>query len=273
MTPGIHTMAADAYHAADAVSNSRLKWIAAPKTPAHYRAKWIDKLIPEAETDALRIGSLTHRAILEPDTMEGSFYTKPDGMKFTNKEGIAWRDSHQDKPILSAEESAGITAMRDSVWNHRIAARILKHSDCERSAFADNKGQLLKSRFDALPRGVNFIADLKTCVSADLDSVEKAISQNGYYRQAAFYLKVAELCGLERDAFVFIFVEKTPPYAVAVYQLDDRVIDAGRIVVGRDLDLLRRCQDRNEWPGYEANVMNAALPDWEMKRLEKELSV
>jgi hypothetical protein len=270
MTPGISSISAEIYHASDAVSNSRLKWIAHPKTPAHYKAKWIDKLIPDEESDALRIGSLTHRSILEPETMEGSFHVRPEGLTFSTKEGKAWRDSHQDRPILSAEESIAIRSMRESVWAHPVASRILKHSDCERSAFAEDKGLLLKSRFDALPRGVEFIADLKTCIAADLDSVQKTISQYGLFRQAAFYLKLAELLGMDRSDFVFIFVEKTPPYAVAVYQLDEIALNAGRMVVEADLQRLRLCMERNEWPGYSNEVEQAGLPEWQVRQLEKE---
>lgn len=269
---GILTMPAEQYHAAAGTSNSMLKWIGLPKTPQHFWAKYIAKLIPDEETDALRIGSLTHRAILEPDTMEGSFHVRPLGMKFNTKEGMAWRDSHADKPILTGDEANAIRAMRDSVWRHPVASRILKHSDCERSAFADDRGQLLKSRFDALPRGVKFIADLKTCEAADRDSVERSISKYGYFRQAAFYLKVADLLGLDRESFVFIFVEKVPPYCVAVYQLDDLVIEAGHRVITRDLDLLRQCQESNTWPGYSAELESAGLPKWEMDRLEREIA-
>jgi hypothetical protein len=270
MKPGIFSMAAEAYHASDAVSNSRLKWIGAPKTPAHYKAKWIDRTIPDEESDALRIGSLTHRSILEPETMEGSFHIRPEGLSFSTKEGRTWRESHHDRAIISNEESRMIRAMRDSVWAHPVASRILKHSDCERSAFAEDGELLLKARFDALPRGVEFIADIKTCQAADLDSVQRAIGQHGYHRQAAFYLKVAELLGMDRSDFVFIFVEKTPPYAVAIYQLDEVALHAGRTVIEADLQRLRTCFERNEWPGYSGEIESAGLPEWQVRQLERE---
>lgn len=267
---GVFSMSAEQYHASDAVSNSRLKWIAHPKTPAHYRARWITKEIPDEDTEALRIGALTHRCILEPETMQDAFHVKPDGMKFTTKDGIAWRDSHQDRPIVSAEDMDAVHRMAQSVWAHPTAKKILANSDREQSAFAED-GMLLKARFDIVPKSGNLLADLKTCISADLETVQKSILNHSYHRQAAFYLRVAKLLGIERKTFVFIFVEKAPPYAVAVYQLEDFAIKAGRMEVERDLRLLSACMAEDKWPGYSDGIEVASLPEWEIRRLEKEM--
>jgi hypothetical protein len=269
MKPGIQSMSSEQYHAADGVSRSMLEWLAPPKTPAHFKAKWVDKLIPDEETPALRMGSLVHRCVLEPETMTEAFHLKPDGLKFSTKEGKAWQDAHEDKPILSADEAAKVHGIRDSVWAHPMASRILKHSEFERSAFAEDNGLLLKARFDALPKSGNLVADLKTCDDASEEACCKAVSKYAYYKQAAFYLRVANLLGLDRAAFVFIFVEKTPPYLVAVRQLDDIVLEAGTMMINRDLQVLRTCRESNRWPGYGDTVLGVALPDYEMRRLEQ----
>lgn len=265
MTPGIHSLSFEAYRKADGVSRSDLEWLR--YSPAHYKAHK-DGLIAEEEGPALTMGTIIHRAVLEPDTMEGAFYVKPEGMKFTTKEGIAWRDSHQDCPILSADDAATVRGVSASVNAHPMAKRLLAGSDFERSLFADDKGLLLKSRFDILPKSGNAIADLKTCERADLESVEKAIANYSLYRQAAFYGRVAKLLGMDRTAFVFIFVEKSPPYAVACYQLADDVIRAGASLVNRDLDLLRECIANDSWPGYGDTILPAAVPGWLLKQLE-----
>lgn len=245
-----------------------LEWLTPPKTPAHFKAKYIDKLIPDEETPALVMGSIVHRCVLEPDTMAGAFHIKPDGMNFATKDGKAWRTEHEDCPIISAENADAINGMRDSVWRHPKASAILKASEFERSAFANDNGLLLKARFDALPKTGNVIADLKTCESADLESVEKAMFQYGYFRQAAFYMRVANLLGMKRNYFVFIFVEKSPPYAVACYTPTDDVLNAGEMMVSRDLQLLRNCYAEDNWPGYSTDIEPCALPAWAMKQIE-----
>lgn len=258
-------MTAEQYRKASGVSNSDLKWIA--RSPLHFRAH-MDGLIPDEETDALTIGSITHRACLEPETMDGAFHVKPEGMKFTTKDGIAWRDSHQDRPILSAGDSDSVRGMSAAVQAHPMAKRLMADADFERSLFADDDALLLKGRFDILPRSGNVIADLKTCENASLEEVEKTIGRYGYYRQAAFYVRVANMLGLDRQAFVFIFVEKTPPYAVACYQLADEVVRAGTALIERDLAVLRECEASGVWPGYGNGVMAAGVPGWLMKQLE-----
>lgn len=262
-------MSSEQYHAASGVSRSMLEWLTPPKTPAHFKCKCIDKLIPDEETPALTMGTLTHRCVLEPETMDGAFYVKPDGMNFATKEGKAWKEAHEDKPIITGDASAAISGMRDSVWRHPKVAAILKTSEFERSAFAMDGDLLLKARFDALPKAGNVIADLKTCERADLESVEKSMLAYGYFRQAAFYLRVASLLGLERDFFVFIFVEKQPPYAVACYTPSDVILEAGAMMVSRDLQLLRNCYAEDRWPGYSEAIEPCALPAWAMKSLEQ----
>lgn len=266
---GLETITSEQYHAASGVSRSMLEWLSPPKTPLHFWAKYVAKLIPDEETPALRTGTLVHRCVLEPETMAGAFHTRPEGLNFSTKEGKAWKEAHADKPILTDDESKMIYGMRDSVWRHAKAAAILKTSEFERSAFAGHNGMILKARFDALPKAGNVIADLKTCDSADLESVEKSMLKYGYFRQAAFYLKVANLLGLKRDYFVFIFVEKSPPYAVACYTPSDVVLEAGTMMVNRDLQLLANCYETDRWPGYSPNIEPAALPAWAMKSLEQ----
>ena len=265
---GIITMTSEQYHASPGVSNSALKWIRSPKTPAHFKAKFLDKVIPDEETPALRMGSLLHRCVLEPDTMAGAFHEKPEGMNFATKEGKAWKEEHADKPILSPDDVATIKGVKESVWAHSLASRLIAGSDCERSAFADEDGLVLKSRFDILPRSGNIIADLKTCESADLASVEKAMGQWEYYVQAAFYLRVANLLGLDRSAFVFIFVEKSPPHAIACYQPCDLVMQAGEMIINRDLRVLKDCYASGKWPGYPQTITACGLPQFQMKQLE-----
>src|ERR1700744_3173168 len=104
---GVHSMPAELYHKAAGISKSMLD-ILAEKTPAHLVAY---KEEPPAQTDAMRFGTIVHRALLEPDTYTGSFHTRPKDLKFTTKEGIAWMEAHQDMPILSDSEAVVIAKM------------------------------------------------------------------------------------------------------------------------------------------------------------------
>ena len=259
-------MPADQYFASAAVSNSDLKWIAPPYTPAHFAAYKAGEIVKE-ETDAMRIGTLTHCCILEPDKMAGSYAIKPEGMNFATKEGKAWK-SEQTQTIISQSHADMISRMMNSVWRHPEAKALISGSDRERSLFAQDDDLWLKGRIDCLTKGGNIIADLKTCELADLDSVEKAIYSYGYFRQAAYYLRIASLLGLQKSRFVFIFVEKTPPHCVALYSITEEALKVGEMEIDASLRLLRFCKESGRWPGRETGINDAGLPTWALKQLQ-----
>lgn len=267
---GIHSLSFEAYKAADGVSKSMLDYLAHPYTPAHLRA-YLDEPQPEP-TDAQRFGAIMHRSIFEPDTMKGAFAVKPIGMNFTTKEGKAWRDGQSDKTILTHAEATKIERSVAAVWKHPIAKRLLAGSDFERSLFAsDSGGTLRKARLDVLPKSGNVLPDLKTCESAAAEDFEKQVLTYRYHVQAAYYLDICKLLGIPRTRFVFICVEKTSPFCVAVHELDTEVVEWGRRIYQRDLAVYRQCVKSNEWPGYPDDIGVVGVPVWARKQMEDTL--
>ena len=264
---GIQSLSHEQYLLADGVSNSMLKVIS-ESSPLHL--KWQIDGGKKEQTEAQKIGAITHRSIFEPETMESAFYVRPDGMKFTTKEGMAWKEAHADRPILTANERDSICAMVSAVQKHPTASRLLKNAAFEQSCFAeDSLGTLRKWRPDILPSGGNILPDLKTCEDASPRAFEKSIAQWGYYRQAAYYLDGCKLLNREFENFVLIAVEKNPPYAVVVYPIDPLAIRLGRIEYERDLATYRECLETGIWPGYQDQVLS--LPFWKQKELESTL--
>lgn len=266
MKNGILTMHEASYRASEGVSKSDLDWIAPPRTPSHYKARK-DGLVETEQTPAMRIGSMVHRAILEPDTLAGAWVIKPEGMNFSTKEGKAWR-AEQTLPIITAEEAATISGMRDSVHGHPLAKQILAGAKTEQCLFAeDQHGMIRKARLDALVGG-NLVPDLKTSASADATEFEKSLGKFRYHVQAAYYLDICNLLGIEKTEFVFIVVEKEPPYACAVYSLDQEAINLGRLEYQRDLALLRSCLESDKWPAFDTECKVIGLPAWMQKQAE-----
>lgn len=265
--PGIYSIAAERYHAASGVSKSMLD-VLAEKTPAHLQAYL--KTPPEP-TDAMRFGTILHRALLEPDTFTDGFYVRPDGMNFTTVSGKAWRDVHQDRPIIDAGASQMIEKMVSAVHTHPFAKRLLAGAQREQSLFVeDGNGILRKSRLDALTKG-NVIPDLKTVESANLETFERAVSRYRYHVQAAYYLDNCNLASIDKHSFFFICVEKSPPFAVRCLQLMPEVIECGRRLYQRDLQIYRNCLETGLWPAWGDNFEECGLSAWEMKQLENML--
>lgn len=261
----IQDLSFEQYQAAAGVSNSMLKVIR-ESTPLHLM--WQMKNKPEP-TAAQRMGSLVHAAILTPDIVP-EFAVRPRGMDLRTKAGKEWQEAQGDKPVLTADESAAIDAMKASVHKHPVASKLLKNATFERSLFVtDAKGTLRKLRPDVLPDGGNVLPDLKTCESAHPDEFSKAIANYGYYGQAAYYIDGTALAGREYELFAFIAVEKHPPYACAVYTLDPVAVDFGRRLYERDLQVYRECILKNEWPGYGDTATCISLPPWLQKEMEQ----
>ena len=84
----------------------------------------------------------------------------------------------------------------------------------------------------------------------------------GYDLQAAHYLDGQNALGVYRDDFYFLAVEKTPPYAVAVYRADDAFLSTGRTKLAKLRALYAECLAADSWPGYPDTIMGLALPTW-----------
>ena len=253
------------YLAADGVSNSMLAVIR-EKTPMHLRWQMHN---PGEPTEAQIMGTLVHAAILLPDD-KPAFHVRPQGLDMRTKDGKEWAAEHADLPCLSSDAAASIDAMRMAVHRHPTASRLLKNADYERSLFVkDDAGTLRKLRPDILPHGGNILPDLKTCIDASESEFSKSIANYGYYCQAAYYLDGCKLAGRAFQNFAFIAVEKTPPYAVAVYVLDFTAVEYGRRLYQRDLQVYRNCVESGVWPGYSDTATCIGLPPWLAKEAEQ----
>jgi hypothetical protein len=84
------------------------------------------------------------------------------------------------------------------------------------------------------------------------------------------YLDGQVACGLaEEPAFVFVVVEKEPPYLVNVIQLDMDAERIGREQVRKAIGIYRHCVDTNTWPGLSSTVELVGLPVYYQRQHEE----
>jgi hypothetical protein len=257
---GIHyQMDEKEYRMAPAIAASDIKHILPPRTPAHYASHMAGEVKKET-TKAMLLGTLTHLAVLEPDKLDAAFVVRRAGTDYRTKEGRAWRDS-QTAPVIDQEEADALYGMRDAVAAHAGAQEVLSETRREVALFAEHRtGLWLKGRIDIL--GADFIGDVKTTDNADAASFAKTCVNLNYAAQAGHYTQLARLNGREVKHFTFIAVERTAPFAIAVYRLDERALAWGLKQVNDALNLIAECEDRGEWPGYGDAVMTLDLPVW-----------
>jgi exodeoxyribonuclease VIII len=261
MTQIIHDLPNAGYHANPAISKSGLDLIA--RAPALYKYRRDN---PTPRTDAMRWGSLVHTAILEPEKLADSVAIMPaiDRRTKQGKEDYAaFVMSVGDREPITADEHEELTATRDAAWADPVARKALAMIEIvETSIFFQANGIDCRCRPDAiLTNGV--ILDLKTTRDAAPDAFSKSIASFRYHVQAAFYADgYAEALGHVPRGFMFLAIEKDPPYLSACYVATASMIARGRMEYQRDLDTYARCLETGEWPGLTRGVTEIDLPKW-----------
>lgn len=251
------------YLAAPAISNSGLKLLR--KSPAHFRAGQ-DPAAPQKPS--LRRGSLLHTLVLEPQTLLERYRVKPEGMNFSTKAGRAWRDeTPQGVEIVTDAEFKAATRQAAHLRAVPEIAALLDSGEAEVSFFwvDPGTGASCRARADWVFRtgdGV-ILLDLKTTECAEPDAFAKACARYGYHMQATWYSDGWRLAtGDNVLGFVFGAVESGWPHVAAPYMLDDDSTERGRGECRRLLDLLKKCQDTDCWPGYVDTVTPISIPPW-----------
>lgn len=272
VTNGTHTkhllkMDNNQYHADTTyIGKSGLDIVA--RSPAHYWARYLDpNRVRKADTPALIFGSLLHAAILEPHTLPEKYAIVPSDMNKHKKEWGDFKAAHTHKIIVDADDMQAALAMRAAAMRHPQASALLTSSgDCEKAIFATDPetGALLKIKPDRFNHN-GIMLDVKTTEDARADAFAKSVHKYRYHVQDAFYTDVARWAGHDVKAFVFIAIEKEPPYAVAVWWLDEEARERGRSLYRDSLNTYAKCLATNDWHAYQQQDdtdIILTLPKW-----------
>lgn len=264
----LRDMPAPEYHSLDAVGGTALKDILPPHTPLHFWARHVDSARVVKTTPAMRLGTLVHLAVLEPERYAREVVVAPSGIDRRTKAGKeAWETFAAEcggKEIVSAEDADLIGRIASSVMANKAAAGLLAGARTEVSMLWDDgvTGVRCKGRIDGVSKhGALF--DLKTSSDASADGFGKSIANFGYHIQAAHYIDGFETEHGERpSAYVWIVVEKEPPHAVALYAADSEMIAIGSQLRTKALDLIAECRATGVWPGFDTHIKQISLPAW-----------
>ena len=255
----IYGMPAEQYFAADRINNSSLKLI--NKSPLHYQSS-IEQT--REETKAMLIGSAVHCAVLESDDLHDRYVIAPKADKRTNAGKAIWTELEQSgKIVLSQDDFVMIDSIQASVFANDTALKLLGKGKPEVTVFTEINDVPAKSRMDWYRTGI--IVDLKTTEDASPAGFARSCATYGYAQQAAWYLDRAEAAGLEAHTFIFLVVEKSAPYAVAIYELTPESLEFGRAQYMRALNRYKECKRLDDWPGYSEQIEQLSLPAWALR--------
>jgi exodeoxyribonuclease VIII len=271
------------YHAHPAVSKSHLDMVA--RSPLHYWARYVDpKRVETKPTAAMALGSALHTHVLELDKWDEQYLIAPkDAPKkptslqrnaakpsASTLESIQFWDAFDkeasNKTILDAEDADLVMRMGEAVYGHPAAAALLALPGMAETTWMwrdDSSGLQCKCRPDWLTNDGSLVIDLKTTEDASPKGFQASVANFRYHVQAAWYLHGMEQATKKcPEQFVFIAVEKKPPFAVAVYAADAEMIREGWRTAERDLEVLATCKEMDRWPGYSDAVEPISLPPW-----------
>lgn len=255
-----HDMPAAEYHAHPALNASTLKAVARyPLAKVRYDLDHRTGYNP-----AFSLGTAAHSLILEQDASDLVLVDFPD---YRTKEARISRDAAlaAGKTPLLPHEHDQVWAMRDAVMAHPDAGPLLTGHQAEVNVFADLYSQPCKARIDAWHEddgtGRPLIVDLKTTQDANPATFDRTAINFGYHQQMAHYQDVMEAETGTRPRFLFVLVEKAPPYLVSVVELAQDFVGLGRETNHEAAATWTRAVKDNHWPGYEG-VSTVLMPTW-----------
>lgn len=225
---------------------SELKQMA--RSPAHFMCSL---QTPFEQTPAMRLGSLVHCVLLGGDwhVFEGT------------RRGKAWDEfqaEHDGELIVTPSELATATAIRDHVRQNPLAMAALTGQH-EVELFRDFAGRKLGGTLDVL--GDGFITDLKTTHDASPDRFPWQLRKMSYDAQLDWYAELARANGHRVDHCRVVAVETKPPYAVTVFRVLPRQLEAGAMKWRGWLEMLFACEASGVWPEYSEAEVDIDVPE------------
>jgi len=193
---------------------------------------------PHEDKYVFNIGSAIHSLILEPEKFDSEFAVAPKVDKRTAKGQKEWADfvaANEDKTILTEEDFYNCIELQKSVLANPDVVKLLRNGVSEKSYFTTlEDGTKVKVRPDRL-RDDNIIVDVKSCRDASPDAFKKDIAKYGYHIQDAYYSDA-----LNAKAFIFLAIEKEPPFMVGIYVLSPADKELGRTLYKKALKISKQ---------------------------------
>lgn len=254
------------YRKHPAISRSELfRMRETPEKFKHYKDN------PESPTPALIFGQYFHALVLQPETVEIDFIIAPtvDRRTKAGKEAYAeFEAKSESKTIVTAEMAKMADGMCKALEKNAFVQKLLQGEKEVPFFWTDElTGEECKCRVDCLTEigEYLFIVDLKSTENAESDAFMRSAIDHGYDFQSAFYNTGVEICKGKKPIFVFIAVEKKPPYALNILQADELFVKRGFNTYRQFLDTYHECKTTDNWWGYMGKnnqINNLYLPSY-----------
>lgn len=249
----------EVYHAhRDYLSSSDIRKLL--RSPAHYRA------VSGPASPAQEFGTLAHVAVLEP-AVWADYYKPAPKIDRRTKEGKLAYENQQLRAVadnitfVSEDTHAHVERLAASVHAHLGSTGILTGGLAEVSGFVEDfHGVKARIRPDYLTDEI--IVDLKTTTDARPDSFLRSVMTFQYHVQMAWYCDIAKAIDGKQRRFLWVAVEKEPPFGVAVYEPTIAMWSQGWALYQRAIETYKACDAIDDFPCYTTEIQKLDLPRW-----------
>lgn len=248
------------------------------ESPARYYHTRITKRIPpKVETDAMRLGTATHIAILEPERIGELLAVIPDDVlsKSGSRVGKAWDEWTAENAHLCQVKASEFTALQwvsESVLGNRTVRQHLERCALkEYSIFwASDDGWQTKCKLDGgNPLDLELLDVKRT--SRPESEFWRNIQGMRYHCQGALYSDGFRAHFGSEPQYYFLIIDNEPPYECRIRRLPPEALAIGRAENRDTLERLYACK-RGEaaWitEGFD-EVRDVYLPPFAIARREE----
>ena len=262
------------YHGyTDAISKSRLARMSV--CPSYF--KWHEDN-PQEPSQEMIEGSAFHKIVLEPETFDKEFIVSPKVDRRTKEGKLAYNHFCElvvsGISVINEEQYEMIQGMRESILRNPYARKLINGNIENSMYFVDDMtGVHCKARPDIWRRVGDrvVVIDLKSTKSAIPMYFASDVVKYHYDLQTYMYCKaVSETLNVPMDKidFVFIAVEKNPPYLVNVMQADNYVLQKGEADFREYIGTYKECLETGNFYGLNGQydvINNLTLPSYLLK--------
>lgn len=249
-------MTNEGYHNESGISSSAVKTVH-KKSLKHWKGQ---KIVQSA---AFAMGNAVHADLLEPQrnlVIKGP-KTKASAAFKKMKEELT-----EDQVLLTEVEYNTAKCIVKGALDNPICAAALQHPDrineCSIFIKDPKSGLLLKTRPDLLIESEQTVYDVKTTQDASPRGFASECNKYAYLIQAAVYVYICRLIGLDVNKFAFIACEKTAPYVSHMHIVSPEALEWATVQMHKTLEVIAEAESKQEFGTGWGEISILEKPKW-----------
>lgn len=213
------------------------------KSPRHY-LEYINKQ-RTPPTDAMKLGSMVHCMILQPNLFNEQFVIAPDVNKRTNagkEEWAAFCSQHADKTVVSNEDYEHASRLASGAMANSTIESLVKNCyDFEQEWRVNIDGLPYRGFYDGIAD--EYVLEIKTTSDGLPRSVMNDFVRRKYHMQAGIYNLVSQ------KPVIYVVIETSEPYLSYAAPASDQYYSVGISEVSRLNKRFMDCLEAGDFSG------------------------